>query len=544
MVDGAYYQITDIAVPNEINIITLSNNLYAVLITNTTLNIKQFGAKGDGVQDDTSYIQEALNTLQDNGVLYFPKGKKCNYLITKELILSANDCLLYSDSKTEYSTKITCNTANITMMLITGYGVTIKNLAFYGNGTETTYSTVNALNFNRTSLGDAEIYSNIDCVIEDCLFYNIRNCITIKGRNARIKNNTFSLSKNGIIVLLHKYNSETDVSECRGYYIQENVFHSMNYNDDITKDTISTLDSWCIQTPLESDKVGNIQIQNNKAEFCFSGFYKGYVSSLLMTANQLYFSTSCLIYSDNKDASLANLTNARVNLIANNTVVSNINNLIENFIYISNQHNNTISNNSFRSCHNDAIYLDTSNGNLVENNFIMYYAIDNVASAINLVDGNGSYIKGNFFRNTRGTDINCYGVSMTTYNYLQSNIYINCTTKVNTNPQFIVNSFKNSESNFYKPDLVNNFTYNNRYTQGVSILENGMRHLQIGLENGTDNSIAFTLPEGYRPSHLIAIPNCNLSTQSDNSYALLNTDGTLFVNWGNTQEVYIIDIYY
>ena len=40
-----------------------------------TLNVKKFGAKGDGVSLDTQYIQACILACPDNGRVYFPKGK-------------------------------------------------------------------------------------------------------------------------------------------------------------------------------------------------------------------------------------------------------------------------------------------------------------------------------------------------------------------------------------------------------------------------------------------------------------------------------------
>lgn len=45
------------------------------------VNVKNFGAIGDGNADDTQAIQNAINTLQENDILYFPKG---TYKITPQ----------------------------------------------------------------------------------------------------------------------------------------------------------------------------------------------------------------------------------------------------------------------------------------------------------------------------------------------------------------------------------------------------------------------------------------------------------------------------
>ena len=85
---GAFYSIRakeQSDTPNNATIIQLQNNLVAELILDK-VNVKQFGAKGDGVTDDTNAIQYAFDYLRthpraekDYSELYFPDGK---YLVT------------------------------------------------------------------------------------------------------------------------------------------------------------------------------------------------------------------------------------------------------------------------------------------------------------------------------------------------------------------------------------------------------------------------------------------------------------------------------
>jgi hypothetical protein len=44
------------------------------MVTGAPVNVKDFGAAGDGVADDTAAIVSAAATLQDNQTLYFPSG--------------------------------------------------------------------------------------------------------------------------------------------------------------------------------------------------------------------------------------------------------------------------------------------------------------------------------------------------------------------------------------------------------------------------------------------------------------------------------------
>jgi len=50
--------------------------------TSNVFNVRSFGAKGDGLNDDTAFVQSAIDALENakipGGILYFPKG---NYLL-------------------------------------------------------------------------------------------------------------------------------------------------------------------------------------------------------------------------------------------------------------------------------------------------------------------------------------------------------------------------------------------------------------------------------------------------------------------------------
>lgn len=59
------------------------------------INVKSFGAKGDGVTDDTEAIAKCLSEVDSGAIVYFPKGVYC---VSQPFILSKN-VQLYGDTK-------------------------------------------------------------------------------------------------------------------------------------------------------------------------------------------------------------------------------------------------------------------------------------------------------------------------------------------------------------------------------------------------------------------------------------------------------------
>ena len=111
---NALYKIRNITnndVVDNMFIIALNNeNLIAELIVNenNTINVKQLGAKGDGITDDTTSIQTAINK---DSVIYFSEG---TYLISSPLsVLSA-----VKEIRLSQNAKITTNSEIESIILI------------------------------------------------------------------------------------------------------------------------------------------------------------------------------------------------------------------------------------------------------------------------------------------------------------------------------------------------------------------------------------------------------------------------------------------
>jgi hypothetical protein len=67
----------------------------APAIAGAPVNVRSFGATGDGVTDDSAGIQAALDSLRDGGALYFPKGR---YAFGRTLVIPSQ-VRIYGDNK-------------------------------------------------------------------------------------------------------------------------------------------------------------------------------------------------------------------------------------------------------------------------------------------------------------------------------------------------------------------------------------------------------------------------------------------------------------
>lgn len=156
--NGEYFvrQKTNEDVENGGNLIFLNNNLVCELIIKNSINIKQFGGKGDGETDETIVLQNFLNCNAPKHII-----NDGNYLIDDDLIINSNTNLIFLNAK--ITRKPTNKGLYYMFDLYQVHDVNIINAHLIGdkdNHLDTSGSEGNCINI-------AECY-NIN--IKDCLF--------------------------------------------------------------------------------------------------------------------------------------------------------------------------------------------------------------------------------------------------------------------------------------------------------------------------------------------------------------------------------------
>ena len=202
------------------------------------LSVKAFGAVGNGIVDDTTAIQQAINVCIANGAtLYFPKGK---YKVTSTLIATST-LSMRGDSMAAYdgATTIFCGAPSILLIDFQGPENFIEKIIFLG------YEPINADNVNgygqgATCTGLKFLRSNgakdIDSVLSFCGLVSFQTGVKPTGSNLKITDSIFTAVRFPIDL----YASASAPDDFRGHVIDNVRFHKCGGNT-------TTTDSVCIR---------------------------------------------------------------------------------------------------------------------------------------------------------------------------------------------------------------------------------------------------------------------------------------------------------
>jgi len=158
------------------------------------VDVRKYGAKGDGVTDDSKAIQAAIDSLTNGGIVFFPKG---DYLISALLDITYDNTILMGMGGKLSKIFMTAPNASVSAMIraqsstaTKRNGIHITGLYFYGNASSRIWTYTGGINFSNVE----------DSSITGCFFEKLSAVAIFFGRysgdndknssNIIIKNNT------------------------------------------------------------------------------------------------------------------------------------------------------------------------------------------------------------------------------------------------------------------------------------------------------------------------------------------------------------------
>lgn len=205
-----------------------------VVVSNivTPLYASNFGANINN-SDNSEYFKYALSG--ERKVIILEIG---TYIITKPIEVTISNSVFRGESNQQgYESSITIALENVTeeVSAITFNCVNLKisNISFWVN--QTTTSLVTPLR-----LADEVDHSNLDSIIEDCIFNFGRYGIISQGRGLKCTNNTFHAQYNAIKLQLKYTKDGVDQEppeDGRAFLITNNRFHQIAASSGISMST-------------------------------------------------------------------------------------------------------------------------------------------------------------------------------------------------------------------------------------------------------------------------------------------------------------------
>lgn len=200
----------------------------------TGLNVRNFGAVGDGVHDDTAAIQAAIDAATPGQAIIFPPSGSTNkfYRITAGLLITKPSLRLIGQPRDAYSVSIRCATPGVTMLTVKNGGFVMENLGIIGDadtagpsqGRNGEGATVTGLALMGTADGD------VDAAIRGCTFQWLALAVRLYGRNASFSNYTlFSNCLDGIrhVGTDATHHTGPAADQNRGHSIRQCRFHNI-----------------------------------------------------------------------------------------------------------------------------------------------------------------------------------------------------------------------------------------------------------------------------------------------------------------------------
>jgi hypothetical protein len=197
-----------------------------------SVSVKDFGAVGDGVTDDTAAIQDAIDTGRN---VYFPftsSGASSGYLITDTLTVSTFNQVMFGDKnlvENRPTIKLSDSSIATNMFDVSAASVTFRDLIIVGRG-RTVAGTYGIVAERPTGVAD------VDLNILNCTIGSFNTAVKVVGRGLTTKQTNYVSNRRCFELawpspfVAGANPDQTALSGMRVYVVQNCRFHAMDAN--------------------------------------------------------------------------------------------------------------------------------------------------------------------------------------------------------------------------------------------------------------------------------------------------------------------------
>lgn len=225
------------------------------------VNIKEFGAVGDGITDDTVAIQDAIDSIASGGGVFFPFGV---YIVSDQITIPSSLILLGNNATITYETPSVMGSSAAFFYINTSISnVTIRGITFNGKGTWSDevfpypYGSGNVTGFSNNQIG-VYVGNNSEKVnILECSFTGVKWGVFFRDSSLCVcENNNFDDIGMAAIV----------VEDCDVVKINNNRITSVLGN--MTTPGQTSIDYSCFADGIYLHGSSNITVSNNSITDC------------------------------------------------------------------------------------------------------------------------------------------------------------------------------------------------------------------------------------------------------------------------------------